>query len=121
MNCYLNFDHMTVMSDVISINEVIIGTIFDFQTTYCIQTMDIRQYFKAKSFDLEAVLLASTSVSKFTICAVEKELNELSIDATSKRGSYIKLSGKEMAKIGGYAAKFGLLMHFNTSSRAIQI
>jgi len=37
--------------------------------------MDIRQYFKAKSFDLEAKLQASTSVFKTIIRAIEKEIN----------------------------------------------
>jgi len=55
-------------------------------------------------------------VSIATIRAVKKELKEQSIETTNKkRGSYIKVTDEEKAKIGGYAAKFGTtdaLRHF---------
>jgi len=79
--------------------------------------MDIRQYFKPKSLNLEAKLLPS--VSKATIRAVEKELEECNTEATSKRVSYIKISDDERAKIGGYPAKFGVtatIRHFKRNN-----
>jgi len=79
--------------------------------------MDIRQYFKPKSLNLGAKLLPS--VSKATIRAVEKELEKRNTEATSKRVSYIKISDDERAKIGGYAAKFGVtatIRHFKRNN-----
>jgi len=65
---------------------------------------------------LEAKLPLAVSVSKAAIHAVVKELKEQSVEPTGKRGSYIKVTDEERAKIGGYAAKFGTtkaIQHFN--------
>ena len=93
---------------ILQIYCIITGTIFELQSRpfSMSERMHIRQYFK-KNFDLEAKLPPTASVSKATIRAVEKELKERSIKATSKRGSYIKVTDEERAKIGGYAANFG--------------
>jgi len=50
---------------------------------------------------------------------IQKELEERNTEATSKRTLYIKISGEERAKIGGYTAKFGVtatIRHFKRNN-----
>lgn len=75
---------------------------------------DIRAYFK-QTAEISAKL--PPDISKSTIDAVQKELSEIcsSDKDCSKRGPYIKVSTKDGAVIGGYAARNGIaaaIRHF---------
>ena len=76
--------------------------------------MDIKQYFKSRDSNFEDTLLKK--VPKASIRAVEKELKERAeAVANIRSGSYVKITDKERATIGGYAARNGVtaaLHHF---------
>ena len=77
-------------------------------------TKDLRHYFQPRNYSLR-------SVSQTTIDSVNKELSSIrQNDGLKSRGEYIKISAKDCAVIGEYAAKNGILAairHFKRNGR----